>query len=194
MSLPILDAAPQVAAPPAFSAPAAAEEESLEMGLEMAPLGAAPALDLDRSPPNAREGAAPQGSPERASPKAEPPMTSMSIDYERPMLDRSPSGSFRSPAAGPRPDADASRPPAYRPLQSPRASRAGQDVRERLRAPVGILLLALVVAGADTAFHRITGEGLMLGPIRPFWIAAPLALIGVGLTLWRLILEDPGDG
>jgi hypothetical protein len=30
----------------------------------------------------------------------------------------------------------------------------------------------------------------MLGPLRPFWIAAPLAIVGVGFTLWRFIGGD----
>jgi hypothetical protein len=65
-------------------------------------------------------------------------------------------------------------------------------VRDRLRAPLGVLLLALAVAGADIGFLRLTGENLALGPVRPFWIAAPLALFGVGFTLYRL-MEDRSD-
>ena len=48
------------------------------------------------------------------------------------------------------------------------------------------------VAILEVAFHRITGSQLMFGPVRPFWIAAPLALFGVGFTLWRL-MEDRTD-
>jgi hypothetical protein len=58
---------------------------------------------------------------------------------------------------------------------------------ERLVLPVALLLGGLVVGLADFAYHKITGNSLELGPVRPFWIAAPLALVGVGLLLWRLI-------
>ena len=61
------------------------------------------------------------------------------------------------------------------------------SVRERLKAPVGMLLASLVVAGIDTIYHKVTGNPLELGPVRPFWIAAPLALVGVGFLLWRLM-------
>jgi hypothetical protein len=67
------------------------------------------------------------------------------------------------------------------------------DLKERLRAPVGVLVLALVVAVADMGWYRITGEHASLGPVRLFWIAAPLALFAVGFTLWRF-MEANDDG
>jgi serine/threonine-protein kinase len=73
-----------------------------------------------------------------------------------------------------------------------RASAEGRHLRERLRAPVTILLAALAVATVELTVQKVTGEGLTLGPVRPFWIAAPLALVGVGFTLWRL-MEDRSD-
>jgi hypothetical protein len=68
----------------------------------------------------------------------------------------------------------------------------GSELGDRLRAPLGVLLLALAVASAELGFHRFTGGDLALGPVRPFWIAAPLALFGVGFTLYRL-MEDRSD-
>jgi hypothetical protein len=68
-----------------------------------------------------------------------------------------------------------------------RLSDRPPDSGQRLKAPVAILLSALVVALADYAYHRSTGGQLALGPIRAFWIAAPLALVGVGFMLWRLM-------
>jgi hypothetical protein len=65
-------------------------------------------------------------------------------------------------------------------------------VRERLRAPLAILLAALMVATVEITYHKVTGEMLSIGPVRPYWIAAPLALVGVGFTLWRL-MEDRSD-
>jgi serine/threonine-protein kinase len=75
----------------------------------------------------------------------------------------------------------------------PLRSRMVNDLKERLRTPVGILVAALLVAGADTFWYRVTGDHVSLGPVRLFWIAAPLALFGVGFTLWRL-MEGHDDG
>ena len=40
---------------------------------------------------------------------------------------------------------------------------------------------------ADWLYTRATGEILALGPVRPVWVAGPLALVGVALTCWRLL-------
>ncbi len=90
-----------------------------------------------------------------------------------------------APASVRRPGHLAGRPP-------PHHAAEGHDLRERLRAPLGILLTAIVVASLEIGYHRLTGGDLSLGPVRPFWIAAPLALFGVGFTLWRL-MEDRSD-
>jgi hypothetical protein len=66
------------------------------------------------------------------------------------------------------------------------------SLRQRLALPLGLLLSALAVASLEVGYHKYVGGDLMLGPIRPFWIAAPLALVGVGFTLWRL-MEDQSD-
>jgi eukaryotic-like serine/threonine-protein kinase len=81
-------------------------------------------------------------------------------------------------AAAPRHELD-----APEPEPPPGEMSAGQ----RLKAPLGILLASLLVAFLDIGYLKATGEHLMLGPVRPFWIAAPLALFGVGFTLWRLV-------
>jgi hypothetical protein len=69
----------------------------------------------------------------------------------------------------------------------------GHDVRNRLMAPLGLLLVALAIATLQVGYHKATGEELAFGGVRPFWVAAPLALLGVGFTLWRL-MEDRDDG
>lgn len=92
----------------------------------------------------------------------------------------------RAPGPVRRPDFPGTRAPV-------RHVAEASDVRDRLRAPLGTLLLALAVASAELGYHRFTGGDLMLGPVRPFWIAAPLAIFGVGFTLYRL-MEDRSDG
>jgi hypothetical protein len=75
-------------------------------------------------------------------------------------------------------------------------SEPNTELRElgaRIRGPLAVLLLALVISLGEIAYTRITGTPLMLGPIRPFWLAAPIALIGVAFTLWRF-MGDRDDG
>jgi eukaryotic-like serine/threonine-protein kinase len=67
------------------------------------------------------------------------------------------------------------------------------SLRDRLRAPLTILALAITISAIEIAYTRITGTPLMLGPLRPFYVAAPLAIVGVGFTLWRFIGGD-NDG
>jgi hypothetical protein len=72
-------------------------------------------------------------------------------------------------------------------IEEPRRAHPAMSVGHSLRAPLGILLASLLVAVFDIVFFKMTGEHLALGPVRPFWVAAPLALFGVGFTLWRLV-------
>jgi eukaryotic-like serine/threonine-protein kinase len=66
-------------------------------------------------------------------------------------------------------------------------AREPMSLRERLKAPLSILLVSLAVALVAFGFQKITGNPLLLGPVRPTWIAGPLALFGVGFLLFRLI-------
>jgi hypothetical protein len=61
------------------------------------------------------------------------------------------------------------------------------DLRERLRGPIGLVVLAIVISGGDLLYTRSTGELFQMASVRPLWISAPLALLGVGLACWRLI-------
>lgn len=65
--------------------------------------------------------------------------------------------------------------------------REAVEVRERLRAPLGVLVVALLVALVEVGYAKMTGSPPSIGPVRPFWVAAPLAVFGVAFTLWRLI-------
>ena len=70
------------------------------------------------------------------------------------------------------------------------ASRAGGEaagLHARLRGPVLVLLIALAIALTDTLYNKLTEAQLMVGPVRPLWVASPLAVFGVAFTLWRLI-------
>jgi serine/threonine protein kinase len=66
-------------------------------------------------------------------------------------------------------------------------ARALATLREQLVGPVTLVLLAIAITVGDTIYTQRTGEMLALGPARPAWIAAPLALLGVGLACWRVL-------
>ena len=73
------------------------------------------------------------------------------------------------------------------PLRTRQDPRPILTLRERLNAPLKLLLVALAIAMVDFAIHKAMGNPLRLGPVRLTWVAAPLALSGVGFLLFRLI-------
>jgi serine/threonine-protein kinase len=66
-------------------------------------------------------------------------------------------------------------------------TRTLADLRERLRTPAILVVLAMVVGGADAVYGHVVGEPLVLLSLRPVWVAGPLALLGVMLGCWRLL-------
>ena len=52
---------------------------------------------------------------------------------------------------------------------------------------MALLLVGLILGIVDVVFVKMEGNPLQFGPVRLSWIAAPFALAGVGLLLWRLI-------
>ena len=58
-----------------------------------------------------------------------------------------------------------------------------------VRAGLGLRLVALagLIASADWLYAELFGNSLALGPVRPFWIAAPLALVGLGLVIYVFV-------
>jgi serine/threonine-protein kinase len=59
------------------------------------------------------------------------------------------------------------------------------------RAAPGLRLIALagLIAVADWLYAELVGNSFALGPVRLFWIAAPLALVGVGLVIYVFVSE-----
>ena len=208
MSLPTSDAAPEPAgyapapAPvsaPVVAPPAASRRHSIDLELSLPSSDAAPEpASSRRSLSGELEVSLPTMATAEPPPSAAPTTPaarSVAAGEADAGFELGVVSSTRSSTAGPEPKA----PPAAAPqepmvklapalaLRRSGETKAPLSVRERLLAPVGMLLGALVVAGIDTVFHKVTGNPLELGPVRPFWIAAPLALVGVGFLLWRLM-------
>lgn len=75
----------------------------------------------------------------------------------------------------------------------PVAANAGlADLRERLRAPLVVVGVAALIAVVDVVAANVQGELLRILGLRPLWIAAPLAVVGVAVAFWRLLGEHEG--
>ncbi|WP_437971919.1 protein kinase [Sorangium sp. So ce260] len=111
-----------------------------------------------------------------------PRATSLAPAAVRPLSDM-PSARYRPTT---RPPADV-RPRAPEPKQL----AAGPTLLQQLALPVACIVFACVVTVADLIMKR-SGEVLSFGPVRSFWVAGVLLLVGVGLFFWRM-LGDTGD-
>jgi len=76
--------------------------------------------------------------------------------------------------------------PSYRNVESHPTSA----VVAKLAMPVTLLFIAMGIMGVDQVFIRMTGAGLPLGPIRPYWISAPLVGVAALLAFVKLMSTD----
>lgn len=53
----------------------------------------------------------------------------------------------------------------------------------RLVGPIGMLVLAILVAGTDMILARTEGSQVSVGPVTALWLAGPLAVVG---TIWLI--------
>ena len=72
------------------------------------------------------------------------------------------------------------------------SARADEEPRVRvadfqLGTPLRVLAVAIVIAAADMVAMRVLGQSISLGPVRPLWIAGPLALVGAVWLVARLV-------
>lgn len=56
-----------------------------------------------------------------------------------------------------------------------------------LKAPIQLLVLSVLLMIADFVYVSLTGQVFHLGPVRTFWIAGPLAVVGLALLVSRLL-------
>ena len=100
---------------------------------------------------------------------------------------------LRSSGAYPAPTASV---PGGRPTAHELARAAGRgdlrDLKRQLRWPVVLVLLAVVLTVVDFAIAGSSGQTLALGPIRVRWIAIALAVAGIGLAFYSLVVDRDG--
>jgi eukaryotic-like serine/threonine-protein kinase len=71
----------------------------------------------------------------------------------------------------------------------PQSLAPARSLWERFSTPLWFVVAAVAVGLADLYMVRTTGHKLPLGPISTTWIAGPLATIGIGLGIVRLIQD-----
>ena len=182
-----------------------ANSVDLEAALPIAPAGAPP-VKADGAPPTAIGDAPEPAKPaparrasmdlelslpttdmalEPASQRAEPRKISGELELDLHVGDGAPPS---SDALGRRPEPTVQlMPPGAGLRRDARLQRYAPSLGERLKAPLALVLVGLLLGLFDFAFLKLAGNPLQLGPVRLSWIAAPFALAGVGLLLWRLI-------
>jgi hypothetical protein len=57
----------------------------------------------------------------------------------------------------------------------------------QLGAPLRLLAVAIAIAAADMVLVRVMGQTLAVGPVRPLWVAGPLAIAGAAWLVARLM-------
>jgi hypothetical protein len=68
------------------------------------------------------------------------------------------------------------------------ARREVRSLGRKLLWPAVVLALAFILTFVDMFTAGETGGFLMLGPIRVRWIAGLLALAGIGLAIWNVVV------
>lgn len=59
----------------------------------------------------------------------------------------------------------------------------------RISPALALLAAGVLVSMLDAAYAASAGEVLSLGPFRPAWLAAMLVLGGVGLLVYRVLVQ-----
>jgi serine/threonine-protein kinase len=75
----------------------------------------------------------------------------------------------------------------YAAVDEPESGLSAYELRQRLRGPVKLVFLGIVIGIGDYAYTEITGELLRFGPAGPMWLAGPLVILGIGIGVARLM-------
>jgi hypothetical protein len=70
---------------------------------------------------------------------------------------------------------------------------AAGGLAARLRTPIILVVLGLVLTGVDMALAKTMGGTLSLGPVRLRWIAAGFAAVGIVMAFWNLLGDKHED-
>ena len=70
--------------------------------------------------------------------------------------------------------------------KEPNAGPSTAMLKERLRGPVKLVILGMLIMAGDFAYSEYIGEQLRYGSVGPLWVAGPIVVIGIGLAFVRL--------
>lgn len=59
-----------------------------------------------------------------------------------------------------------------------------------MRRGLGLLVVAAIIMGVDWAYTARVGEGLAFGPVRPLWLAGPMAIAAVTIIVYTLVTAE----
>ena len=59
-----------------------------------------------------------------------------------------------------------------------------------MRRGLGLLITSAVIMGIDWAYTAEVGQGLAFGPVRPLWLAGPLAVTAVAIIVYTLVTAE----
>jgi hypothetical protein len=91
------------------------------------------------------------------------------------------------------PELAVSRPALHRervPDPSGRPSQGPLPLVFGMRRGLGLLVIAAVIMGVDWAYTAQAGQGLAFGPVRPLWLAGPLAVAAVTIIIYTLVTAE----
>jgi hypothetical protein len=72
----------------------------------------------------------------------------------------------------------------------PASEHGSASVRTRLKLPLLLIAFGIALGVTENLYFRQMGVGLSLGPVRPLWVAGPVALIGILLAAFRLFARQ----
>ena len=78
----------------------------------------------------------------------------------------------------------------HQPQTSWRPSIAGRALKSRVTSPLKLLALAVLIMVADWLFTHYTGSVLSMGPVRPLWVAGPMAVFALGVVIYAVVTSD----
>ncbi len=67
---------------------------------------------------------------------------------------------------------------------------AAHTLLQRLGAPLKLLGFSLAIMVADRLYTAGTHEILSFGPIRPLWVAGPLAIVSLGMIIYTVLSSE----
>jgi hypothetical protein len=100
---------------------------------------------------------------------------------------------IESVAVIPVPELAVSRPELHRERPRDASGRPSQGPLTLIfgmRRGLGLLITSAVIMGIDWAYTAEVGQGLAFGPVRPLWLAGPLAVTAVAIIVYTLVTAE----